>query len=55
MWRHAGLGLPDPRLDDTERLCREVISLPMSAETTETDVDITVQVVREFFSSRHIA
>lgn len=55
MWRHAGLALADPRLDQTERLCREVISLPMSAETTESDVDITVQVIQEFFNSRHAA
>ena len=50
MWRHEALGLPDPQLARTERICREVISLPMSAETTEQDVDTTVEVVREFFN-----
>lgn len=49
MWRHEGLRLADPHLKTTERICREVISLPMSAETSEQDVDTTVEVVREFF------
>jgi dTDP-4-amino-4,6-dideoxygalactose transaminase len=50
MWRHTALELPDPRLEFVERICREVISLPMSAETTQQDVDITVEVMREFFA-----
>jgi len=50
MWQHKGLNLEDPNLPETERICREVISLPMSAETTTEHVDITVQTIREFFS-----
>ncbi len=50
MWRHRALALPDPHLEKTERICREVISLPMSAETTVQDVDTVVEVVREFFN-----
>lgn len=50
MWSHKALALADPHLETTERICREVISLPMSAETSEQDVDITVEVVREFFA-----
>ncbi len=50
MWQHKGLGLRDPRLPETEHICREVISLPMSAETTEEHVEITVRAIREFFS-----
>lgn len=49
MWRHPALGLPDPGLAGTEQLCREVISLPMSAETTAQDVATVVEVTREFF------
>lgn len=49
VWQHRGLGLEDPHLPNTERICREVISLPMSAETTEEHVAITVEVIREFF------
>ena len=48
MWEHRGLGLPDPRLPETERICREVISLPMSAETTPEHVDRTVEAIRAF-------
>lgn len=50
MWDHKGLNLPDPHLPGVERICREVISLPMSAETSDQDVDITVEVLREFFA-----
>jgi dTDP-3-amino-2,3,6-trideoxy-4-keto-D-glucose/dTDP-3-amino-3,4,6-trideoxy-alpha-D-glucose/dTDP-2,6-dideoxy-D-kanosamine transaminase len=50
VWEHAALGLKDPQLDETGRICREVISLPMSAETTDEHVDITVQAIREFFA-----
>ncbi len=50
MWEHKGLGLEDPRLPETERICREVVSLPMSAETTEEHVDVTVAAIREFLA-----
>ncbi len=53
MWEHAGLKLEKPNLLETESICREVISLPMSAETTEEGVDIAVKVIREFFAPRH--
>lgn len=52
MWHHKGLGLPDPHLAETERICREVVSLPMSAETTESHVAITVNAIRRFFGQR---
>ena len=50
MWQHHGLDLEDPRLPETESICEEVISLPMSAETTNGHVDLTVMAIREFFS-----
>jgi dTDP-4-amino-4,6-dideoxygalactose transaminase len=50
MWEHSGLRLQDPHLPETEGICREVLSLPMSAETTPEQVDTTVQYIREFFS-----
>lgn len=50
MWEHKGLELGDPHLPETERICREVISLPMSAETTTEHIDMTVQSIREFFA-----
>jgi dTDP-4-amino-4,6-dideoxygalactose transaminase len=49
MWAHKGLGLDDPHLPETERLCREVLSLPMSAETTPEQVEFIVRCIREFF------
>ncbi len=49
MWEHKGLALENPRLPETESICREVISLPMSAETTPEQVDVTVRAICEFF------
>jgi aminotransferase EvaB len=51
MWEHAGLRLGNPNLPETESVCREVISVPMSAETTIQQVEITVEVIRDFFVS----
>ena len=52
MWEHQGLGLAVPDVPETLSICREVLSLPMSAETTEEHVDATVACVQSFFSSR---
>jgi dTDP-4-amino-4,6-dideoxygalactose transaminase len=50
VWEHKGLGLPAADLPETARLCREVLSLPMSAETTEEQVATVVAATLEFFS-----
>jgi dTDP-4-amino-4,6-dideoxygalactose transaminase len=52
MWEHRGLGLENPGLPETEAICREVLSLPMSAETTPEQVETTVRAIRAFFSSK---
>ena len=52
MWKHRKLALESPHLPETEAICREVLSLPMSAETTAEHVDITVQTIQRFFSSK---
>jgi dTDP-4-amino-4,6-dideoxygalactose transaminase len=52
MWEHKDLALENPGLPETENICREVISLPMSAETTPEHVEITVGCIRDFFDSR---
>lgn len=49
VWKHLALRLGEHTMPETEAICREVISLPMSAETTTEDVDITVDAVRKFF------
>jgi dTDP-4-amino-4,6-dideoxygalactose transaminase len=50
VWEHQGLGLGRHDLPETERICQEVISLPMSAETTEDDVGTVVRAIRDFFA-----
>lgn len=49
MWHHKDLGLADPGLPETEVICREVLSLPMSAEVTPEQVEIVAESVRKFF------
>jgi dTDP-4-amino-4,6-dideoxygalactose transaminase len=49
MWEHKGLALENPLLPETEGICREVISLPLSAETTSEQVELTVDCIRKFF------
>ncbi len=51
MWEHKGLALDIPRLKETAAICEEVISLPMSAETTAQQVEIVTGCIREFFAS----
>jgi len=50
VWEHRALALPNAALPETAAICREVLSLPMSAETTEEHVKITVERIREFFA-----
>jgi dTDP-4-amino-4,6-dideoxygalactose transaminase len=52
MWKHKKLALESPHLPETEAICREVLSLPMSAETTAEHVEITVQAIQRFFCSK---
>jgi dTDP-4-amino-4,6-dideoxygalactose transaminase len=52
MWEHKDLALENPALPETESICNQVISLPMSAETTPEHVEITVGCIRDFFASR---
>jgi dTDP-4-amino-4,6-dideoxygalactose transaminase len=51
LWEHNGLSLPNPHLPETEKICREVLSLPMSAEITPEQAEIVVDSVRSFFLS----
>ena len=51
VWKHEALKLGEWHLPNTEAICREVLSLPMSAETTEEHVDVTVEAIRGFFGS----
>lgn len=55
MWEHRGLGLAAADLPETMRICREVLSLPMSAETTAEHVDVTVDAIRTFMDQREPA
>lgn len=49
MWKHRGLGLETPNLPRTEQICDEVLSMPMSAETTEEHVEIAADAIRRFY------
>ncbi len=49
MWEHKALGLGNPALPETISICREVLSLPMSAETTSEEVGLVCDAIRRFF------
>ena len=51
VWEHRALRLGDWRLPETEAICREVLSLPMSAETSEEQVGYVAECIREFFEA----
>jgi dTDP-4-amino-4,6-dideoxygalactose transaminase len=55
LWEHKGLGLENPGLAETQKICEEVISLPMSAETTREHVGITTGCIRDFFATHRVA
>jgi len=50
VWKHKGLELGELHLPETESICRQVISLPMSAETTEEQAESVVSCIRDFFA-----
>ena len=52
VWEHKGLKLGAYSLPETESICKEVISLPMSAETTNEHIDYTVKNIRNFFKQK---
>jgi dTDP-4-amino-4,6-dideoxygalactose transaminase len=49
VWEHRALNLPTLALPQTQEICRQAISLPMSAETTVEEAEITAGSIREFF------
>ena len=55
MWEHRDLGLENPNLPETESICQQVISLPMSAETTPAHVEIAAGCIRDFFAVRAVS
>jgi dTDP-4-amino-4,6-dideoxygalactose transaminase len=55
LWEHKDLGLENPGLAETRKICEEVISLPMSAETTREHVEIAAGCIRDFFATHRAA
>jgi dTDP-4-amino-4,6-dideoxygalactose transaminase len=51
MWHHLALRLGDYTLPETEAICREVLSLPMSSELTAAEVQIVGDAICEFFGT----
>ncbi|HEY7446576.1 MAG TPA: DegT/DnrJ/EryC1/StrS family aminotransferase [Vicinamibacterales bacterium] len=55
LWMHPALQLRNPGLRRTDQLCREVLSLPMSAETELDEADYVAQCICEFADARQAA
>jgi|SRR5579862_32279 len=47
VWKHMALNLGSLHLPETESICNEVLSLPMSAETTLEDVDCVCAAIKD--------
>lgn len=54
VWEHKGLNLGEHHLPETEAICREVLSLPMSAELTPDEVHYTASIIKRFFAQRRL-
>jgi dTDP-4-amino-4,6-dideoxygalactose transaminase len=52
VWRHEALRLGKWHLPNTEAICGQVLSLPMSAETAEGQVGYVVDATKRFFEER---
>jgi dTDP-4-amino-4,6-dideoxygalactose transaminase len=50
VWKHVALRLGEHTMPETEAICREVLSLPLSAETTDEEVGIVVDATKRFFA-----
>jgi dTDP-4-amino-4,6-dideoxygalactose transaminase len=50
-YRHNSLGLVDKGFPETEALCKEVCSLPMSMELTDAEIDFVIKTIRSFYNS----
>lgn len=52
LYKHQALGLAHYKLPMTERVSREVLSLPMYPELSDEDVGYVIKCVREFYLSK---
>jgi dTDP-4-amino-4,6-dideoxygalactose transaminase len=52
MGRHKGLDLPEMHLPESEATCAEVISRPLSGETTPEHADIVMSAIQKLFGRR---
>lgn len=48
-YKHRGLKLIDRGFSETEAISREVCSLPMNVEISDTEIDYVISVVRKFY------
>ncbi|MBU2563314.1 MAG: DegT/DnrJ/EryC1/StrS family aminotransferase [Actinobacteria bacterium] len=48
-YKHKGLKLVDRGFSETEAISREVCSLPMNAEISDTEIDYVISVVKKFY------
>ena len=49
LYKHKGLKLKKTRLDKTEKICREIISLPIFPEMKKSEINYIIHIVRKFF------
>lgn len=52
LYKHKGLNLPNQFLKNTEKLCGEIISLPIFPELKRNEIKYLIQTIKDFFSSK---
>ena len=50
LYKHDGLKLDKTPLPNSEKLCKEVLSLPIFPEITQKEINYIVKNIKEFFS-----
>jgi len=54
VWKHKRLKLSNYNLSETEKICKEVLSLPMNPELTNNQVYYIIECIRKFFKQKNI-
>ncbi len=53
MHHHQALGLGHFHLPETERISKEVVSLPLNTEISNEQVEFVIETIRNFYNRRH--
>jgi len=53
LYKHKGLGLKKINLKNTEKLCKEIISLPIFPEIKSSEINYIIKTIKSFFNKKY--